>query len=70
MSELESHYKGFKTKSARWARFGPYYAMFPVDFAFSVIDKYQNVAIEFLTHLVVGGQVFLQVVFLGVKAQE
>lgn len=42
MSELASYYKGFKTESARWARFGPYYAMFPVDFAFNVIDKYSK----------------------------
>jgi len=34
--------KGFSTAEARWARFGPYYAMFPVDFAFDVINKYSN----------------------------
>lgn len=32
--------KGFKTAEARWARFGPYYAMFPLEFAFEVIEKY------------------------------
>ncbi|MBM2814207.1 MAG: methylase [Ignavibacteria bacterium] len=34
--------KGFKTAEARWARFGPYYAMFPLEFAFEVVDKYSN----------------------------
>lgn len=34
--------KGFKTAEARWARFGPYYAMFPLDFAFQVVNKYSN----------------------------
>jgi DNA methylase len=27
----------------RWATFGPYYAMFPIDFAFDVVEKYSNV---------------------------
>ena len=31
---------GFKTAEARWARFGPYYAMFPLEFAFDVVEKY------------------------------
>jgi len=34
--------KGFKTAEARWARFGPYYAMFPLEFAFDVVQKYSN----------------------------
>jgi hypothetical protein len=34
--------KGFKTAEARWARFGPYYAMFPVEFAFEVVNKFSN----------------------------
>ena len=42
MLELEHYYKGYKSKSARWARFGPYYAMFPVSFAFEVINKYSK----------------------------
>lgn len=33
---------GFDTAESRWARFGPYYAMFPVDFAFDVIEKYSK----------------------------
>ena len=33
---------GFATAEARWARFGPYYAMFPVDFAFDVIKRYSK----------------------------
>ena len=28
--------------NSRWARYGPYYAMFPVDFAFDVIQKYSS----------------------------
>jgi DNA modification methylase len=34
--------KGFETAEARWARFGPYYAMFPLEFAFDVITKYSK----------------------------
>ena len=30
----------FQTAIDRWARIGPYYAMFPVDFAFEVIETY------------------------------
>ena len=33
---------GHSTAEARWARYGPYYAMFPVDFAFNVISKYSK----------------------------
>lgn len=32
----------FQSAEARWARFGPYYAMFPVDFAFEVVSKYSK----------------------------
>lgn len=39
--------KGFKTAESRWARFGPYYAMFPLDFAFDVVKKYSKVG-EFI----------------------
>ncbi len=42
MMEIESITKGFKTAESRWARFGPYYAMFPVDFAFDVVNKYSK----------------------------
>jgi hypothetical protein len=31
-----------KTPEGRWATFGPYYAMFPVDFALEVISNYSN----------------------------
>jgi len=34
--------KGRNTAESRWARFGPYYAMFPVNFAFEVIEKYSK----------------------------
>ena len=42
MITIEQILKGHKTAEARWARFGPYYAMFPVDFAFDVIEKYSK----------------------------
>ncbi|MEP7336874.1 MAG: DNA methyltransferase [Acidobacteriota bacterium] len=31
-----------RTATGRWAGLGPYYAMFPTDFAFEVIEKYSN----------------------------
>lgn len=34
--------KGFETAEARWARYGPYYAMFPLEFAFDVVEKYSK----------------------------
>jgi DNA modification methylase len=42
MVELKEIISGYKTPEARWARFGPYYAMFPVDFAFEVVKKYSR----------------------------
>ncbi len=42
MENIEQYYKGRNTAITRWARFGPYYAMFPVDFAFQVIDRYSQ----------------------------
>jgi len=43
MSNLtEINIKGYNNPVARWARFGPYYAMFPLDFAFEVVDKYSK----------------------------
>jgi len=41
-TNLESHYRGFRTPIARWARFGPYYAMFPIDFTFEIVNKYSK----------------------------
>ena len=32
-----------RTPEGRWAKFGPYYAMFPVDFALDVINKYSSI---------------------------
>ncbi|MCC8095590.1 MAG: hypothetical protein LIP05_09625 [Tannerellaceae bacterium] len=34
--------KGYSTAEGRWARFGPYYAMFPLEFAFDVVNKYSK----------------------------
>lgn len=42
MIGIETITKGFKTAEARWSRFGPYYAMFPIDFAFDVVNEYSN----------------------------
>jgi hypothetical protein len=42
MIAVEDILKGRRTAESRWARFGPYYAMFPVDFAFDVIQKYSK----------------------------
>jgi len=42
MNSYSEIVKGFKTPEARWARFGPYYAMFPLDFAFDVVNKYSK----------------------------
>lgn len=42
MIAKEKIFKGFETAEARWARFGPYYAMFPLDFAFDVVEKYSK----------------------------
>nr|WP_320022216.1 DNA methyltransferase [uncultured Draconibacterium sp.] len=42
MIAKEKILKGYKTAEARWARFGPYYAMFPLEFAFEVVEKYSK----------------------------
>lgn len=35
--------KGNSNAITRWATFGPYYAMFPIDFAFNVVERYSKV---------------------------
>ncbi len=42
MDELLKYYKGHSSPEARWSRFGPYYAMFPIEFAFDVVNKYSK----------------------------
>lgn len=42
MITMEQILIGHKTAEARWARFGPYYAMFPLEFAFDVVKKYSR----------------------------
>lgn len=42
MTKTKDIVKGFKTPESRWARLGPYYAMFPLDFAFEVVEKYSK----------------------------
>lgn len=39
-SDIERVTSGLSNAESRWARFGPYYAMFPVDFAFNVVKRY------------------------------
>lgn len=34
--------KGHSTAEARWASFGPYYAMFPIEFAFKVVNEFSS----------------------------
>ena len=40
--QISNIVNGRSTAEARWARYGPYYAMFPVEFAFDVIRKYSK----------------------------
>ncbi|MCK5306750.1 MAG: site-specific DNA-methyltransferase [Candidatus Omnitrophica bacterium] len=42
MIKTEDIVKGYKIAESRWARFGPYYAMFPLDFAFEVVERYSK----------------------------
>ncbi|TKK64404.1 site-specific DNA-methyltransferase [Ilyomonas limi] len=42
MPDAKEIIKGFGTAEGRWARLGPYYAMFPLDFAFEVIENYSK----------------------------
>lgn len=42
MTKIDDIVKGQQTAEARWAKFGPYYAMFPIDFAFKVVKKYSR----------------------------
>lgn len=42
MINVQEIVHGFKTPESRWARFGPYYAMFPLEFAFDVVEHYSN----------------------------
>src|SRR5882757_4551501 len=42
MINLERIVTGYQSPEARWARFGPYYAMFPLDFAFEIVEKYSK----------------------------
>lgn len=39
---IDINLKSFSTAESRWARFGPYYAMFPIDFAFDIISRFSK----------------------------
>lgn len=39
---VKKSFSGFSTAESRWSRFGPYYAMFPIDFAFRIVGKYSK----------------------------
>ena len=34
--------KGFGTAESRWAAYGPYYAMFPIQFAFEIVERFST----------------------------
>ena len=42
MTYIDSITHGYGNAEARWARFGPYYAMFPLEFAFDVVNRFSN----------------------------
>ena len=42
MPDIDLITRTHQTAESRWARFGPYYAMFPVEFAFDVVQNYSN----------------------------
>lgn len=41
-NNYSEYLNGYGNSISRWLRFGPYYAMFPMEFAFKVIEKYSN----------------------------
>ena len=42
MKDIKLITKTHQTAESRWARFGPYYAMFPIEFAFEVIQEHSK----------------------------
>jgi DNA modification methylase len=42
MTSVEDIINGQSTAESRWARIGPYYAMFPLDFAFDIVERHSN----------------------------
>lgn len=42
MINIKDFVQGNKTAESMWAHFGPYYAMFPLSFAFGIINKYSK----------------------------
>jgi hypothetical protein len=42
VTKIDKVLSGFSHKESRWARLGPYYAMFPMEFACSVISNYSK----------------------------
>ena len=41
-TNVNSYISGYATAESRWARFGPYYAMFPMNFAYEVIARHSK----------------------------
>lgn len=41
-NNYSEYLSGYRNLISRWIRFGPYYAMFPMEFAFEVIEKYSK----------------------------
>lgn len=42
MSKINDILHGRSTPESRWARLGPYYAMFPLEFAFETVEEYSK----------------------------
>lgn len=42
LKDYSKYLNGYSNYISRWLRFGPYYAMFPMEFAFEVIEKYSQ----------------------------
>jgi DNA modification methylase len=42
MKDIKAITQTHQNAESRWARFGPYYAMFPVEFAFDVVNNYSH----------------------------
>ncbi|ADL12440.1 DNA methyltransferase [Acetohalobium arabaticum] len=42
MNNYKKYFNGYSTPESRWSRFGPYYAMFPLEFAAKVITNHSE----------------------------
>lgn len=65
MIKIDDIVKGQQTAESRWAKFGPYYAMFPIDFAFKVVKQYSRKGDYIIDHLQAEDPVFSLVEYLN-----